>query len=259
MRYTRNAATLDAPRNWPELVRSHDRLQFEVRASELTLTADNLPPGIIGRVAGKALPLDVIDSYETVFRRGCTDKTRAKVRKGKVKLHADHEYGIAAHVGTVRTLELIENVEHMTADIFNTRAGREAHEYVQAVLSSGGETGLSIGFYGREGAWEKIEGRNVFVFTEIELDEISLTPRPAVPGASVTDVREMSADTRASLARQIARGLSREQWNALYVPGDDESRRTAVPAPGDDESQNAATPDERLAAVRRAMTSSLSR
>ncbi len=77
----------------------------------------------------------------------------------------------------------------MTADLFDTEGGRRAKEYLSAVTAAGAQTGLSIGFFDRNSCTVKSEGDSILEFEEVELEEISVTPRPAVPGAKVTGVR----------------------------------------------------------------------
>lgn len=167
-------------------VKLHDRTTL---ASTLEIRAEGLPTGICGRVTGVALRYGVVDSYGTMFRSGSLEKTRAKVNAGRVKLFDNHgmadSYGTRSHIGVVRSLTQAGDAEVMTADIFDTEDGRRAKEYLAAVMASGAETGLSIGFYAKAG--EPVA--TAYEFTDIELDEISLAPRQAVPGATVAGVR----------------------------------------------------------------------
>jgi HK97 family phage prohead protease len=182
-----------------------------LRSAALTVRADaDLPPGIIGRVEGIAVRYGVVDSWGTRFNRGSLDKTRKKVDKGEVKLFDNHGasdmYGTRSHVGVVRSLMPDGDGERMVADLFDTEDGRRAKEYLSAVMASGGQTGLSIGFYERSGAWSKLDERDVYDFDEIELDEISLAPRQAVPGANVLGVRAESMMSEGS-ARAVMRAV----------------------------------------------------
>jgi HK97 family phage prohead protease len=173
------------------------------RSVELELRTTDLPDGICGRVMGIALTYGVADAYGTMFGPGCLARTKAeKLAAGKVKLLADHEGVTGCHVGVVRTLETVGDSELMSADIFDTAAGRDALEYVKAVVAAKAFTGLSIGFYDRKSEWVKSDTPvetawgttrdSVLVYTECELDEVSLTPSPAVPGAEVTGTRRTS-------------------------------------------------------------------
>jgi HK97 family phage prohead protease len=168
---------------------SRTRVAYLTRA-QLTLRAEDMPDGICGRVQGIALVYGVTDAYNTRFVEGCLDRTkREKLAAGKVQLYMDHTYGVRCHIGVVRSLETVGDTEVMTADLFDTEDGRRAKEYLTAVTSAKAQTGLSIGFYDRAGDWMDDGEDRIYEYTEVELEEISLTPRPAVPGANVTGVR----------------------------------------------------------------------
>lgn len=194
---------------------------LSLRSSALTIrAADNLPDGIAGQVSGIAVRYDVIDSYRTVFAKGSLDKTRAKVAAGKVKLFDNHgisdHYGTRSHIGIVRSLSPQDDGELMTADLFNTEDGRRAKEYLRAVMAAGGETGLSIGFYERKGEWMKRNEEEVYRFDEIELDEISLAPRNAVPGSDVLAVRnELAEGSARSLMRYVRASVTPDLFQRL--------------------------------------------
>lgn len=238
---------------------------LQTRAIDFTVTDTELPEGVCGQVRGIAVRYDVVDSYGTIFRRGCFDKTRAKVRKGQVKLFDNHGmgdfYGTDTHIGVVRSLDMIGDGEEMVADLFDTEAGRRKKEYLSAVQKSGAQTGLSVGFYERSGGWEKVEGKSLYSFTECELDEISLAPRQAVPGSLVTDVRSVSRETREMLAQQAAKGMTRAQFMEMSQAiaatldegdaSDDESDASTRTAGGDE--PQLVTEDERLLAYRRSL------
>lgn len=185
---------------------------FEGVATGLTIRAatdEEVAGGFCGVVQGVALVYNVVDSYGTLFKPGCLDRTRAaKVQQRKVKFYLDHIYqSVKTHVGTILSLDDRGDAAVMTAGIFNTAAGREAKEYLEAVLASDSETGLSVGFYERAAAYEPdSDGDSVYAFSEIELDETSLTPRNAVPGALVTGVRmeDQAADKTEASERLLA-------------------------------------------------------
>lgn len=235
---------------------------LQVRATALAIDEENLPDGICGRVTGIAVRYDVIDSYGTIFKRGSLDRTRSKVNAGKVKLFVNHgmgdHYGTTTHVGVVRSLSVVEDGEYMVADLFDTEDGRKQKEYLRAVMASGAETGLSIGFFERAGGWEPVNGKQVYSFSEIELDEISLAPRQAVPGATVSGVRaSLTLEMRRTLAQQIAAGLTRAEWDTLVAsvapPVGDEPPAPMAPSDGEDDSQQPATMDARVMAYRRSL------
>lgn len=161
---------------------------------------DDLPDGVCGRLVGVGLVYEKPDAYDTIWATGCLEMTkRSKVSAGKVGLFAagqmGHEYGVRSHVGVVRTLETRGNEEWVTADLFNTEDGRRTKEYLDAVLRAGGNTGLSIGAFIRRSEDQK-DDRGMIVsvrFTEVELEEFTITPRPAVPGADIEAVRHEPA------------------------------------------------------------------
>lgn len=166
--------------------------QVHFRAFQPSLQTRDLPAGICGRVSGIALVYGTEDAYGTMFAAGCLDRTkREKLKAGKVALFADHAYGIRTHVGVVRTLTTVGSEEELEADLFDTEDGRHAKAYLESVVASGAYTGFSIGFYNRT----KMEiddtdpENSTMTYTEVELEEVSITPRPAVPGADVVGVR----------------------------------------------------------------------
>lgn len=240
----------------------------QARSAALSIEESALPDGIVGRVSGIAVRYDVVDSYGTLFKRGCMDKTKKKVRAGKVKLFVNHGardfYGPDTHIGVVRSLDPSGDGELMVADIFDTEAGRKQKEYLRAVMASGAETGLSIGFFEREGTWETMDSRQVYTFSEIELDEISLAPRNAVPGADVLAVRAegVSHETRRSVAKQLSQGMTRAQWIefalSIVTTDDDESpmeeEEDEEESTGEDDSPEIASAADRILAARRTYT-----
>lgn len=252
---------------------STKRQRAQIRhLTTLKLRADNLPDGVCGVVQGVALVYGVTDHYETQFKPGCLDRTkREKLAAGKVALFLDHDYGVQEHVGVVRQLETVGDAEIMTAHLFDTEAGREAKEYLDAVLKAKAQTGLSIGFFARDTEWvDAADGTKVFQFNEIELEEISVTPRPAVPGAQVTGVRseDASADGYVQLLRGMVATLGLEQFRAAVraVDPDGAPASNAEPGPDSDASTREdsdagtrtdsgdpkpATMEERLLAYRR--------
>jgi HK97 family phage prohead protease len=234
------------------------------RVMPVTLTTrkgDDLPDGVIGRVEAVAMVYDTIDSYRTIFRAGSMDKTRNKVAAGKVKFFDNHgmsdNYGTRSHIGIVRSLTRTANTETMAADLFDTEDGRRAYEYLRAVRGAGGETGVSIGFYERSGSWEKRDGSDVYVYDDIELDEISLAPRQAVPGALVTNVRtDLSLDAARALFDTVRRSTPAETFAAWCVEslgGDEPSAPTQDERHADEATATDpeyATMSDRTAAIR---------
>lgn len=166
-------------------------VQYITSEVTLSIRADgNLPPGIAGRVSGVALTYEVVDSYNTVFARGCAKRSiDNKVKARKVPLLMDHSRTVGAHVGVVASMVDSGDSLVMTADLFDTPEGRSALEYVKAVIAAGASTGFSIGFVPRRSDMVMMQGKPTEKFLEIELREVSITPMPAVPGADVTGAR----------------------------------------------------------------------
>lgn len=167
-------------------------------------------PGIAGVVQGIALRYGVVDSYGTMFAPESASRTIAeRVTARKVNVFMDHDAATARHVGVVAMARDIGDSLVVDLELFDTAAGREALEYVRAVLAADAQTGLSIGFVPRTWKERGYEGQQVIEFTEIELREVSLTPVPAVPGAMVTGTRaEDNDDTQALLVRAIRASLA---------------------------------------------------
>ena len=210
------------------------------RAFRPALETRDLPSGVCGRVTGVALVYGVEDAYGTSFAPGCLDRTkREKLAAGKISLFVNHVYGIHSHVGVVRTLTTVGNEEMLSADLFDTEEGRKAKEYLTAVMDAGGYTGFSIGFYDRsvpvfDGTVAEPPQGEGYTFTEIELDEVSITPRPAVPGADVVGVRseEQAAAWRLFDAARAVLSLDeiRARVSAL-MQGDAEAADSTDPGP----------------------------
>lgn len=192
------------------------KLEWFRDASGAEMTPDEMKRlGICGRMTGIALVYGIADDYGTMFAPGCLTKTRAeKVNTGKVRLFADHLAYSETHVGVVRSIVDVGDAAVMTADLFDTEAGRAMKEYLEAVLKSGGETGLSVGFRSIDREWKEIDmgdgkSETMLVFKEISLGEISVTPVPAVPGADVTGVRRQPGETEEDLLRRALRHILR--------------------------------------------------
>jgi HK97 family phage prohead protease len=175
--------------------------------AHLQMRADAvLPEGVAGRVSGVALTYETVDSYGTLFARGCAKLTIAgKVAARKVPLLMDHERRTGAHVGVVSMMTEAGDSLMMTADLFDTPEGRAALDYVKTVIAAGASTGFSIGFVPRKAETVTIDGRVAERFLEIELREVSITPMPAVPGADVVSAR---TDPEPALERSDAELLA---------------------------------------------------
>jgi len=178
----------------------------------------DLAEGVCGRVVGVGMVYDVQDSFQTMWAPGCLDMTkRSKVSAGKVQLFTagqmGHEYGVRSHVGVVREMGTRGNEEWVTADLFDTEDGRRTKEYLNAVLRAGGSTGLSVGCYVRR---DERTAEGITRFTEVELEEFTITPRPAVPGAEIETVRQ-SPDASWQLFDALVASLPIQDVHARVV------------------------------------------
>lgn len=223
------------------------KLEWAARADGTPMTQDDLGKGVCGRVTGIALVYNVADDYGTMFMPGCLTKTRAeKVDAGKVKLFADHLAYSETHVGVVRSVVDVGDAVVMTADLFDTTAGRAMKEYLEAVLASGGETGLSVGFRAIDREWRDVELANgkrdtLLIFKEISLGEISITPVPAVPGTDITGVRREPGEHDEDLLRRALRHILRSlpeqdakaEFDEVYAPGAATTDTEAAPITAD--------------------------
>lgn len=180
------------------------RYNMELRAG----TAENpLPKGVCGQLVAKILTYGVVDAEGTAFAAGCLDRTKnEKVAAGKVPVFSDHKHDSAHHIGVVKKLETVGNVEVMTADLFDDDAGRAAKEKLQTVKSAGGFSGYSVGVLPRSGAWTKIGDDHAYQFSEAEMMECSTTPMPAVPGTGTMSLRS-TAEQRVDLLETTARTI----------------------------------------------------
>jgi HK97 family phage prohead protease len=167
-----------------------DTVTLYRREVALEARQEGLPEGIAGRITGVALSYEQVDTYGTVFARGCAKRTiDTKVKARRVPFLMDHEREVDAHVGVVASLTDTGDGLVMVADLFDTEAGREARDYVKAVMAAGAVTGLSIGFVPKRTELAVVDGNTVERFLEIELREVSLTPMPSVPGTDVLGAR----------------------------------------------------------------------
>lgn len=246
--------------------------RYHLSDATLAVRAETeLPEGIAGRVSGIALTYDQVDSYGTMFSRGCAKRSiDTRVKAGKLPLLMDHERSTRAHVGVVRSLEEVGDALVMTADVFDTAEGRAALEYVKAVLGADASTGFSVGFVPRQSESVKVDGVSVERFTEIELREVSITPMPAVPGADVLGARneaeapeaDRSDDELLVLAARLAlEALPAELRGVILGAYADAAIPAPVPASSTDTRANdapdaprVASMDERIAAVRRSFS-----
>ena len=220
-------------------------------------SAPALPAGVIGQVEGVALVYDVIDDRDTTFARGCLDRTvRERVSSGKVRLFMDHgdlltsgTYDTHLHIGVVREVWDTLLPDGTTgakfrADIFDTDAGRAAHEYLRAIAATGSETGVSIGMLRAPVTVRTtLNGQACGRINEVALGEISITAMSAVPGTHVTHVRT-AVDYR-PLLTGICAALGPDEFRALVegITGNaqptDSDAASGAPAPADSDASPA--------------------
>ena len=197
------------------------RRQFIHTPGRVEVRSEDLRPGVAGVVQGVAVTYGVVDSYGTRFALGSLDRTiRERVESRKVKVYTDHQERVRAHVGVVSTARTVGDSLVVDLDVFDTADGRAALEYVRAVLAAGAESGLSIGFVPIE--WRIVRGDDgkgeIVEFTEVALREISLTPAPAVPGASVTGSRrDPEPDADPDLDDEDADGVTLAERAAIFL------------------------------------------
>lgn len=181
-------------------------------------------PGVCGQVEGLAMVYEVPDGMRTVFAAGCLDafKQSGALSAGRVQLFLDHGdvmgsdyYRTRLHIGTVRSLTPARTpdgqaAERLVADLFDTAAGRQALEYLTAVVQSRTVSGLSPGFTpDREAPGARSTGV-LTRFLAVTPYEFSITARQAIPGCFVTAVRAgapalATMDERAHAARRSMR------------------------------------------------------
>ena len=176
------------------IVRPESKARVLKRAAVIPMSirdADGKEDGVCGYVNATIMKYGVVDSYRTTFKKGCMDKTkRGKLKAGRIQVFCDHMYGVRQHVGVLRSSVTENEEENCELALFDTDEGRRTKEYLSAVISAKAFTGVSIGFYTREMVpIDDVEKGRIYKYTEIELEEVSITPRPAVPGAEVTGVR----------------------------------------------------------------------
>lgn len=184
---------LDAGEEPPELKQEMD---YEIRSFELKNIKANGEPE--GAFEGYASTFGNVDSYGDTIAPGAFDATLARGSErpllwchdpaepiGKVALEADGE-GLYCR-GTL---------------LMSLQRAREVHELMKAGIARG----LSIGFYVRK--WQEMHtGR---VLQEVDIVEVSATPFPANPLATIESVR-------AARAAQAAEGGPQHQIAAPAI------------------------------------------
>jgi hypothetical protein len=121
-------------------------------------------------------------------------------------------YDTHLHIGVVRDIVDEQGPDgkwraRFRADLFDTEAGREAHEYLRAISATSSETGVSIGMMGVPPSGRAtIDGKHCEQYRDVALREISITSVSAVPGTHVTAVRA-----------EVPDGIDRRE----YVPAEE--------------------------------------
>lgn len=257
------------------MTRTAERPIFQ-RATTLEMVAraaSGLPAGIIGQVEGVALVYDVIDTFGTTFARGCLERTvRERVKAGKVRLFVDHGdqhtnggmYDTHLHIGVVRevwdtTLPDGSVAAKFRADIFDTEAGRSAHEYLRAIAATSSETGVSIGMAKVPAMVRTVlNGKPCARIDEVPLREISVTALSSVPGTRVTAVRADMGESidYAPILTGIHDALGKDKFRALVEgisgnaqPTDSDAARSADSDASTADSQPTPTEGVRTEAV----------
>lgn len=197
---------------------------------------ETLPEGVCGRVQAVLVVYNQTDWYGTQFSPGCLSRSVAeRVAANKVNFFLDHDKVVRCHIGIVRSVTDVGDSAVMVADILDTEDGRNALEYVKAVMAAGGQTGVSMGFIPRKGEVIKdLAGQltGEYRFLDIELRESSLTPVPAIEGALVTGARnedENDPEVMITALRTILASTPKERLDATLLEYG--FQRTASPEP----------------------------
>ena len=68
-----------------------DTMASAVKPAPTAAPAPSRRPGVIGQVEGIALVYEIVDAFDTVWGRGCIDRTRReRLAAGRIKLFVDH-------------------------------------------------------------------------------------------------------------------------------------------------------------------------
>lgn len=136
-----------------------------------------------GQIRGVALPYGVKDSYDTIFDAGCVSNA-----SGKVKLHRSHNPDTP--IGFAMLREGMGSLEY-DAEVF-----KDLPEVLPTweMIKRGLFDGVSIGFDVKDSYYDPVE--DCVHFRRIEIMELSVVSIPAVPGATITEVRGKTMQTR---------------------------------------------------------------
>jgi phage head maturation protease len=153
-------------------------------------------------------------------------------------------YDTHLHIGVVRSVRdtALPDGTHgamFRADIFDTEAGRAAHEYLRAIAATDSETGVSIGMmFMPDTTRAVIDGMECQRIREVPLGEISITAMSSVPGTRVTTVR---AGTSGDAPQTTDSDAAADAADSDAASGDSQPVTTEVTR------TDLVTPDARLA------------
>ena len=123
----------------------------------------------------------------------------------------DHDRRAVLGRTTAGTLRLAEDADGLafTIDVADTTAGRDALESV----GRGDVTGASFAFEARGEEWSERDGLPFRTLTDVDLHDVTVTPTPAYPDASVARRSlERRAPVRLMLARRYLDLLEAAPW-----------------------------------------------
>ena len=148
---------------------------------------DSGSPYVYGRIVPYDDPTPIAAGVWEVMHRGALDRT-LRERQKAIDLRWGHSIE-GMPIGGVESFESKDDGMYVRFGLNNTTVANDARE----LLRSGHATGLSVGFLpvkGRTYDTENDDGSVTLHRTEIRLDHVAFTHRPAYPAAQVTSFRE---------------------------------------------------------------------
>ena len=142
-----------------------------------------------GIVKGRAVNTGVVDSWGDMFDKGAFDEFLKST--SEIHFYFLHNPGYPIGKGTLTKAGNHVNVQ---ADLLldktenGTYINQKAGEIYNA-LQKGLKYDLSIGGRALEYVYEKIDNRVIRKITKADIVECSIVPRGAVPGATITDIK----------------------------------------------------------------------
>lgn len=199
----------------------------------------------------------VIDSYRTVFERGCFAESLAEWRSEKAwpSFYLQHDWDLI--IGGWNDIYEDNTGLVVKGDFLNSAWG----EHARALVKEKRARGLSIGFVPQavrienDDDWEK----RVRYVTKAQLWEISLVERPAVPGSGVTAIRSDMSTREIERVLADLPGVSRDAAKVMAGALKDKGMTRDASPPEPDEAaeqaqREAAEREAREAAEREART-----